>query len=131
MASSKVTVSMDRAHLKARMQKAKDLAGYAVASQIQADCRPFTPHAEGILEASSRVESTLTAEGKEYSITWNTVYAAYQYYGCWPDKTHVIQHHNTDINKRATTLWVEAAKATYGSDWQKVVNRAHILGSQA
>ena len=73
MASSKVTVSMDRAHLKARMQKAKDLAGYAVASQIQADCRPFTPHAEGILEASSRVESTLTAEGKEYSITWNTV----------------------------------------------------------
>lgn len=120
-----VSVSLDRAHLTARLQKGKEACGYALANQILADCRPFVPHAEGTLEASGRAEKV----GGEYAVTWNTVYAAYQYYGCWPDGSHVVTNHNHDINTRATTLWVEAAKATYGKDWEIVAQKEFERGA--
>ncbi|MBO7727333.1 MAG: hypothetical protein J6S50_02285 [Oscillospiraceae bacterium] len=121
-----VTVQMDRAHLSARMQRGKEKAGYAVANQILADSRPFVPRAEGTLEASGRAEKL--ADG--YATTWNTVYAAYQYYGCWPDGSHVVTMHNHDINARATTQWVEAARAVYGDDWEKVAQREFEKGAR-
>ena len=119
-----VSVSLDRAHLTARLEKGKEAAGYALANQILADCRPFVPHAEGTLEASGRAEKV----GEEYAVTWNTVYAAYQYYGCWPDGSHVVVNHNHDINIRATTMWVEAAKAEYGKDWEIVAQKEFVRG---
>ena len=121
-----VTITLDTAHLAARMKNGKERCGQALAEQILGDCRTFTPHAEGDLEASGRAEQI---DG-DWAATWNTVYAAYQYYGCWPDGSHVIRHHNTDVNANATTQWCEAAKAVYGESWGVVAQKEHVAGSE-
>ena len=123
--ASNVKVKLDRAHLSARMKKGKEQCGPFLAEQILGDSRPFTPHAEGTLEDSARVEKI----GEDYAVTYNTVYAAYQWYGCWPDGSHVITQHNTDINPNATTQWIEAAKKQYGRDWNKVAQREFVKGA--
>ncbi len=120
-----VKVTLDRAHLAARMRKGKEHCGPLLAEQILGDSRPFTPHAEGTLEDSARVEKI----DEDYCVTYNTVYAAYQWYGCWPDGSHVIRHHNTDINSNATTQWIEAAKKQYGKDWNIVAQREFVKGA--
>lgn len=120
-----VTVTMDRAHLSARLKRGKNLAGAALAEQILADCRPYTPHAEGTLEASGRVENV----GEDHAVTWNTVYAAYQYYGCWPDGSHVIRNHNHDTNAKATTQWVEAARGEYHDTWDALAQKKFVEGA--
>lgn len=122
-----VKVNLDRAHLAARMRKGKERCGPFLAEQIFGDSRPYTPHAEGTLEDSARVEKI----GDDYAVTYNTVYAAYQWYGCWPDGSHVIQNHNTDVNSLATTQWIEAAKKQYGRDWQKVAQREFVRGADS
>ena len=120
-----VKVNLDRAPLAARMRKGKEHCGPFLAEQILGDSRPFTPHAEGTLEDSARVEKI----DEDYAVTYNTVYAAYQWYGCWPDGSHVIRHHNTDINSDATTQWIEAAKKQYGKDWNIVAQREFVKGA--
>ena len=120
-----VKVTLDRAHLAARMRKGKEHCGPFLAEQILGDSRPFTPHVEGTLEDSARVEKI----DEDYAVTYNTVYAAYQWYGCWPDGSHVIKHHNTDINSNATTQWIEAAKKQYGKDWNIVAQREFVKGA--
>ena len=117
--------SLDRAHLMARMKRGKMHAGPILAQQVLDDCRPFTPHDQGILESSGRVEQI----GDEYAATWNTVYATYQYYGCWPDGTHRITQHNTSVNAQATTQWAEAAHDKYGSDWEIVMAKEFVKGA--
>lgn len=123
--AGRTTVKLDRAHLMARMKNGKQRAGAALAMQILDDCRPFTPHDQGTLEDSARIEQN----GDDFAVTWNTVYAAYQYYGCWPDGSHVIRNHDTSINAQATTQWVEAAKRMYGDDWEIVARREHTAGA--
>ena len=120
-----VRVSLDRAHLAARMKRGKEHCGPLLAEQVLGDSRPYTPHAEGTLEDSARVEQI----GEDYAVTYNTVYAAYQWYGCWPDGSHVITRHNTDINANATTQWIEAAKRVYGRDWNIVAQREFVKGA--
>lgn len=124
--ASNVTVHVDRAHLAARMRAGKERCGPILAQQILDDCRPFTPHDQGTLEDSGRVEKI----GDDYAATWNTVYAAYQYYGCWPDGSHVVQHHNTSVNAQATTQWAEHARDRYGDDWAKVAHLEFVKGSE-
>lgn len=120
-----VRVTLDRAHLAARMRKGKDHCGPFLAEQILGDSKPFTPHAEGTLEDSARVEKI----DEDYAVTYNTVYAAYQWYGCWPDGSHVIKNHNRDVNSAATTQWIEAAKRQYGKDWNVVAQREFVKGA--
>lgn len=126
MALSSVTVKFDRAHLTARMKAAKDHVGPIMAQQILDDSRPFTPHDQGTLEDSGRPEKI----GDDWAATWNTVYAAYQYYGCWPDGSHRITQHDTSINARATTQWAEAARNEYGKDWETVFRKEHVAGAR-
>jgi hypothetical protein len=109
------------------MRKGKERCGPFLAEQILGDSRPYTPHAEGTLEDSARVEKI----GDDYAVTYNTVYAAYQWYGCWPDGSHVIQNHNTDVNSLATTQWIEAAKKQYGRDWHTVAQREFVRGADS
>lgn len=119
------TVTVNRAHLTARLDRGKELAGAAVAEAILNDSRPYTPHDQGTLEDSGKVEKV---DG-EYAVTWNTVYAAYQWYGCWADGTHVIKNHDRSINMKATTQWAEAAKAEYGKSWQQIAEKKMKEGS--
>ena len=123
--AGRVTVKLDRAHLAARMARGKAHAGPILAQQILDDCRPFTPHDQGTLEDSGRPEQI----GEDWAATWNTVYAAYQYYGCWPDGSHVIRNHDTSINAQATTQWAEHAKKQYGNDWQRVAQNEFVWGA--
>ena len=126
--AGRVKVTLDRAHLAARMQRGKDHCGPILAQQIIDDSRRYTPKAEGDLIASARVEQI----GENYAATWNRVYAAYQWYGCWPDGSHVIRNHNTnegDGNPEATTQWAEHAKKRYGKDWETVAQREFTKGA--
>ena len=120
-----ITVTVNRAHLTARMNRGKELAGAAVAEAVLNDSRPYTPHDQGTLEDSGRVEKV---DG-EYAVTWNTVYAAYQWYGCWADGTHKIKNHDRSINAKATTQWAEAAKKVYGKSWQQIADKKMKEGS--
>lgn len=122
-----VKVTFDRAHLAARLKKGKDHCGPFLAEQILGNSKPFTPRAEGDLETSGKVEKI----GDDYAVTYNTVYAAYQWYGCWPDGSHVIQNHNRDKNSEATTQWIEAAKKRYGKDWNIVAQREFVKGADS
>ena len=126
--ASNVIVKLDRAHLAARMRAAKAHCGPILAQQIIDDSRAFTPaspdFAAGLI-GSARPEPI----GDDWAATWNTVYAAYQWYGCWPDGSHVIRNHDTRINAQATTQWAEAAKARYGRDWETVAQREHARGA--
>jgi len=124
---SNVKVQLDRAHLAARMKRGKEHCGPILAQQILDDSRPFTPHDQGALEDSGRVEQI----GEDYAATWNTVYAAYQWYGCWPDGSHQINEANRDRDKNAeaSTQWVERAKERYGEDWENVAQREFVKGA--
>ena len=122
---NRVTVKLDRAHLTARMRRGKEHCGPFLGEQILGNCRPFVPHDQGKLEDSGKVEKV----GEDYAVTWDTVYAAYQYYGCWPDGSHVIKNHDTRTNKEATTQWVEAAKKRYKKDWDTVAQREFVKGA--
>ena len=124
---SNVKVQLDRAHLAARMKRGKEHCGPILAQQILDDSRPFTPNDQGALEDSGRVEQI----GEDYAATWNTVYAAYQYYGCWPDGSHQINEANRDrdTNAEASTQWVERAKERYGEDWETVAQCEFVKGA--
>lgn len=124
--SKNVKVELDRAHLAARMKAGKDHAGPILAQQVIDDCRAFTPHDQGMLEASARPEQI---DG-DWCATWNTVYAPYQFYGAWPDGTHVIKHHDTSINAEASTHWTDHAEARYGKDWATVAQREFVKGAE-
>ena len=120
-----VRVKFDRAHFSARMAAGKNHCGPILAQQILDDSRPFTPHDQGTLEDSGRVEQI----GEDYAATWNTVYAAYQWYGCWPDGSHVVRQHDTSINAQASTQWAEHAKDAHGKEWDEVFRREHARGA--
>ena len=120
-----VKVKFDRAHFAARMAAGKNHCGPILAQQILDDSRPFTPHDQGALEDSGRVEQI----GEDYAATWNTVYAAYQWYGCWPDGSHVVRQHDTSINAQASTQWAEHAKDAHGKEWDEVFRREHARGA--
>lgn len=117
--AGQVEVIFDRAHLVARLERAKEYMCAEVAEEVLADSRPYTPHDQGALEGSGTVEQI----GRDYAVTWDTVYAAYQWYGCWPDGSHVIKNHDRFINAKATTKWAEAAKAQYGKSWLETARK--------
>lgn len=120
--ASTVKVTIDRAHLAAKFKNARDGCGAAMAEQIKGDSIPFTPHAEGTLETNGRVEKI----GEDYAVTYSDEYAAYQWYGCWPDGSHVIKNHNLETNKEATTQWIEAAKKRHIKDWEITARKEHL-----
>ena len=113
--SSKVI--FDTAKFAAKTKQRKLVAEKAVADQIIADSRQYCPDdGEHILRDSARVE-----QGESTQVTYNTPYAAYQYYGCYPDGSHQISNHTT---AGTTTQWIEHAKAANNDKWQRVAQNA-------
>lgn len=122
-----VHVQLDRAHLQARLQKGKEFGGHALAEQIMSDCNLYSLPDDGehILKKSSRVEPY---DG-EYAATWNTVYAAYQFYGCWPDGSHQIHNHTQGYTQSPSIQWTEAARQRYKPDWDIVAQKKFVEGA--
>lgn len=124
---SDVKVELDRAQLSARFQRGKDHAGPFIAEQILQDCNQYSVPDDGehTLKDSGRVEKL----EDDYAATWNTVYAAYQFYGCWPDGSHQIHNHTQGYTQNPSIQWTEAARAQYGADWEIVAQREFIKGA--
>ena len=122
-----VTVELDRAHLTARMGKGTEAACAALAEQILADCNQYAVPDDGehILKGSGRVEKI----DDDYAVTWNTVYAAFQFYGCWPDGSHVVHDHTQGYTENPSTQWTEVTRARYNDAWQAVAQKKHQEGA--
>lgn len=100
-----------------KVHKASQRAENALADQIISDCRQYVPKDQNTLRDSARIEH----ENGGTQVTYNTPYAAYQYYGCWPDGSHVIKNHTTS---GTVTKWIEHAKAMNNSKWLRVAQNA-------
>lgn len=102
----------------AKTTKAKRRAEMAIADQIIADSRQFVPDDdEHTLRDSARIE----LDGGGTKVTYNTPYAAYQYYGCYPDGSHTVKNHTTAGTR---TLWLEHSKTINNEKWLKVAKNA-------
>ena len=111
-------VVFDMAQFKSKVKTSSRKAENALADQIIADSRQYCPDdGEHILRDSARVEH----ENDGTQVTYNTPYAAYQYYGCWPDGSHVIRNHTT---AGTVTRWIEHAKANNADKWRRVAQNA-------
>jgi hypothetical protein len=110
------------------MAAGKAHAGPILAEQILHDCNQYSvPNdGEGTLRDSGRVE----AIGQDYAATWNTVYAAFQFYGMWPDGSHVIKHHTQGYARAPSIMWTESAKRAYGKKWETVAKREYVKGAK-
>lgn len=124
---AKITVRLDRAHLAARMENGKNAAGYAVAEQVLQDCNQYAVPDDGehTLKDSGRVEKYQDG----HAATWNTVYAAFQFYGCWPDGSHQIQNHTQGYTQNPSTMWTETTRGHYKPDWDVVAQREYVKGA--
>lgn len=122
----KIRVTIDKARLAAKINAGKQAAYPVLAEQILQDCNQYAVPDDGehILKSSGRTE----ANGDKYSVTWNAVYAAYQYYGCWPDGSHVVKNHTRGYTQSPSTQWLETTKARYGDDWAIVAQREFERG---
>lgn len=120
-----VQIKFDSGRFKARIEAERKQAEKAVAEQILQDCLDFTPKQEGTLRDTADANGIQEVDGHAACV-WGdpeTPYAAYQYYGCWPDGSHQI-----DDSKRTTpgtySLWTEKAKAVHGKAWEQVAKNA-------
>lgn len=108
--AAKVTVTLDRARVKARIKAGIDKMIPAVTEQALADCNYFAKRDQGTLIESSETASDI----QNGELVWNTPYAKKQYYTGTPSK---------DVNPNASLMWCEKAKDTYGGDWQKIAQK--------
>ena len=100
-----------------KVKKSSLKAENAVADAIIADSRHYVPKQENTLRDSARIEH----ENNGTQVVYETPYAAYQYYGCWPDGSHVIRNHTT---AGTTTKWIEHAKAHNNDKWLRIAQNA-------
>lgn len=125
-----VSVTINRAHLEARMDKATKKAGYALAAQVLADSNRLAPSSGGSVQSSGSLRGSGKVEPQpdgSFAVTWEGVYIPYQWYGCWPDGTHVIQNHTTPDTH---TQWAEVAHQRHGKEWEKIAQKEHVEGGK-
>lgn len=117
----KTTVTLDRAALAEKLKRSAKNIESKVAEQVLSDCMNIVPLASGGQSGNLRAKGRVEEYNDHMAVVWDTPYAAYQYYGCWPDGTHQIHNHTTagtDIQ------WCERARERHGEDWQKVAQNA-------
>lgn len=108
--AAKVTVTIDRSRIAARVRSGIKRMIPAVAEQALADCNYFARRDQGTMIQSSETASDL----QNGELVWNTPYAKKVYYTGTPSK---------DVNPNASLMWCEKAKDTYGADWQKIAQK--------
>lgn len=118
-----VIVKTDRQKFKSVIGKASELAAYAVAEQMLADCEKFVPYSAGSSQSAGNLrESGKLVKGENGSmyLVWDAVYALYQWYGVRADGSHKVSRYTTPGTGKQ---WVEAARAQYGDRWQKIAQK--------
>jgi len=125
-----VIVKTDRQKMQRVMDKATDLAKYAVAEQMLADSERFVPYSAGSSQSAGNLrESGKIVQGENGSlyIVWDTVYALYQWYGVRADGTHRVRNYTTPGTGKQ---WVETARAQYGDRWHEIAQKSFDKGLQ-
>ena len=117
---SKVTVTSTGLFMK--IKGATDKAEKALADQILTDSNQYVPKQENTLRETPA--NHIDTSGEKTYLVWDTPYAAYQWYGCWPDGSHVIKNHTTP---GTTTRWVLTAQKKNRDKWLKVAQEAAKL----
>lgn len=116
----KVQIKLDDKKLQDKYISATDYGVEKLAEQVHTDCAELVPLQEGGLRKSYE----LTKERDcERLLSWNTIYALYQYYGCWPDGSHRINDNNRYTNG-TKSMWYDDAKAHCADNWKNVFNAA-------
>lgn len=121
MAGGEFVVKTNKAQWRMAVHNGSVKAAEMLAEQIHSDSLSFVPKEENTLRDSFRMEKT--ADGVD--LVWNTPYALYQWYGCWPDGSHVIHDHSTP---GTSTKWVDRAKQKCSKIWKKVAENAFREG---
>lgn len=120
-----VKVTFNKAAFQRKLDESKRIGAKAAAEQILQDTEQYVPKQEGTLKSSGLRNGPVEQPDGSFTLEWDEPYAAYQYYGCWPDGSHVIKNHTLDAGSgKATTQWVEEAKKTYGDDWLQAAKKA-------
>ena len=112
---AKVSITIDRARIAARIKAGVEQMIPAVSEQALADCNYFAREDTRGMIASSETASDL----QKGELVWNTPYAKKVYYTGIPSTTR---------NPNASLQWCEKAKNTYGKDWQKIAQKAFDEG---
>lgn len=119
-----VIVKTDRAKWHREINRASEVAVYALAEQMLADSERFVPYSGGSsqsagnLRESGRVEK---GESGNMYLVWDTVYALYQWFGMRRDGTHVVRNYTTPGTGK---LWVEEAKGKYKDRWDTIAQKS-------
>lgn len=126
-----VIVKTDRQKLQQVIGKASQLAMYAVAEQMLADCEKFVPYSGGSIQSAGGLrESGKVVHGEDGSfyLVWDTVYALYQWFGVRADGSHRVTHYTTPGTGKQ---WVETARGQYGKRWQDMLQKEFTKGVDA
>ncbi|MBR3238652.1 MAG: hypothetical protein IKF99_09470 [Oscillospiraceae bacterium] len=126
-----VIVKTDRQKLQQVLGKASDLAMYALAEQMLADCEKFVPYSGGSSQSAGNLrESGKVVKGEDGSfyLVWDCVYALYQWFGVRADGSHRVTRYTTPGTGK---LWVETARGQYGKRWQEIAQKEFTKGVDA
>lgn len=109
--SRNVTVTIDRAKIRAKINTRWKNTVLPLSSQILQDCNYFVKMDTSALMASSLIHSQLS----EGTLIWQTPYARRQY---WE-----IQTAYPDVNPNASWKWCEVARSRFRADWELLAQR--------
>lgn len=112
---AKVTITIDRSRIAARIKSGIDQMIPAVAEQALADSNEYCRVDQGQLRQSSETASDL----QKGELVWNTPYAKKVYYAGEP---------SLYPNENASLMWAEKAKNIHGKDWQKIAQKQFSEG---
>lgn len=118
-----VSISTNLAKWQSVVENAADKAAAALAEQMMNDSKPLIPNdGEHNLQDIGRVENTGVGER---TLSWDSVYAGYQWYGQRKDGTHVVHDYTTAGTGKA---WVDEAKSRNKGSWDKVAQNGFTEG---
>lgn len=125
-----VIVKTDRQKMQRVMDKATDLAKYALAEQMLADSEKFVPYSAGSSQSAGNLRESgkiVQGEGGALYIVYDTVYALYQWFGVRADGTHKVRHYTTPGTGKQ---WIEEARSRYGDRWHEIAQKNFNKGLQ-
>ena len=110
-----VNVKTNSAEWAELINKTREKMRTGVAQQMLNDSIKYVPKAEGALRDSGTIDKV----NGEVALVWDTPYAQAQWFGISNGGT--IKNYTTP---GTTKMWVEAARAKYGKNWQQVAQNA-------
>lgn len=107
----KVTITHNRAQIQRKVTAGAQKAITVLTEQVVKDSNYYCRQDQGTLISSSMHASNYP-KGKA---VWDTPYARRVFYTGHPSK---------DVNPHAQLMWVEKARAAFGSNWTKIAEKA-------